>query len=99
MRLSHDKIVSITNFKQNGGEEEVEGVVVYPARHHVTPKEQVELACVEIEAELEVRLQELTEMGENKAAERLAQRTRLDLHLLKETGFCQGMENSQKYPL
>jgi len=43
VRLSHDKIVSITNLKQDGGEEEVEEMVVYPARHHVTPKEQVSL--------------------------------------------------------
>ena len=67
--------------------------MLYPARHHVTPKDQVQEACKKIEDELEERVQELNALGETAAAQRLQQRTQLDLNLLRETGFCQGMEN------
>ena len=67
--------------------------MLYPARHHVTPKDQVQEACKKIEDELEERLKELNALGETSAAQRLQQRTQLDLNLLRETGFCQGMEN------
>jgi excinuclease ABC subunit B len=97
LRISHDKLESIAYLGQGGYVEEVEAETLYPARHHVTPKDQVMEACKKIEEELEARLQELHALGETAAAHRLQQRTLLDLNLLRETGFCQGMENYSRH--
>ena len=70
---------------------------VYPARHFVTPDDRLEEACAEIEQELKDRLVELE--GENKLleAQRLEQRTRYDLEMLREVGYCNGVENYARH--
>ncbi|MCU0525560.1 MAG: excinuclease ABC subunit UvrB [Elainella sp. Prado103] len=70
---------------------------VYPARHFVTPDERLEEACNDIEQELKLRLVELE--GENKLleAQRLEQRTRYDLEMLREVGYCNGVENYARH--
>lgn len=70
---------------------------VYPARHFVTPDERLEEACDAIEQELKQRLVELE--GENKLleAQRLEQRTRYDLEMLREVGYCNGVENYARH--
>jgi excinuclease ABC subunit B len=75
----------------------LEGVNIYPARHFVTPKERLESACKQIEAELNARLEELTQAGKLLEAQRLEQRTRYDLELLREVGFCNGIENYSRH--
>ncbi|NEP43935.1 MAG: DEAD/DEAH box helicase family protein, partial [Okeania sp. SIO2H7] len=70
---------------------------VYPARHFVTPEEQLEGACVAIEEELEERLEELEKDGKLLEAQRLEQRSRYDLELLQEVGFCNGVENYSRH--
>lgn len=72
-------------------------VTVSPASHFVTSKEKLEEACNRIEKELKERLQELK--NENKLIEeqRLRERTNYDLEMLRETGFCNGVENYSRH--
>ncbi|MFQ3680581.1 MAG: excinuclease ABC subunit UvrB [Pseudanabaenaceae cyanobacterium] len=75
----------------------LEGLNLYPARHFVTPKERLRTACEAIEAELAARLEELTAQNKLVEAQRLEQRTRYDLELLREVGFCNGVENYARH--
>ncbi|MGV0025889.1 excinuclease ABC subunit UvrB [Phormidesmis priestleyi] len=73
------------------------GVNIYPARHFVTPEDRLEAACDAIEAELKERLEELEKDGKLLEAQRLEQRTRYDLEVLREVGFCNGVENYSRH--
>ncbi|BFM39985.1 excinuclease ABC subunit B [Synechocystis sp. LKSZ1] len=70
---------------------------IYPARHFVTPEEEVERACRQIKEELESQVAALE--GQNKVleAQRLSQRTRYDLEMLQEVGYCNGVENYSRH--
>jgi excinuclease ABC subunit B len=70
---------------------------VYPARHFVTPDDKLEDACNAIEEELRERLVQLQEDGKLLEAQRLEQRTRYDLELLREVGYCNGVENYSRH--
>ncbi len=70
---------------------------IYPASHFVTPKERLESAVGKIEADLEARLEDFQKAGKVLEAERLKQRTNYDLEMLRETGFCTGIENYSRY--
>ncbi|HBR00694.1 MULTISPECIES: excinuclease ABC subunit UvrB [unclassified Roseofilum] len=70
---------------------------IYPARHFVTPKEKVDIACEQIRAELKERIQHLETTGKLVEAQRLDQRTRYDVELLQEVGYCNGVENYSRY--
>ena len=67
--------------------------VIYPAKHFVTPEEKMKAAVIKIEAELEIRLEELGEQNKLLEAQRLEQRTRYDLEMIQELGYCSGIEN------
>ncbi|EKQ67620.1 Excinuclease ABC subunit B [Leptolyngbyaceae cyanobacterium JSC-12] len=75
----------------------LEGVNVYPARHFVTPEERLKEACEAIEQELKERLEVLEKEGKLLEAQRLEQRTRYDLEILREVGFCNGVENYSRH--
>ena len=66
---------------------------VYPAKHFVLPQERIAHAVEEIEAELAERLDQFRQEGKLLEAQRLSARTRYDMELLRETGFCPGIEN------
>jgi excinuclease ABC subunit B len=66
---------------------------VYPAKHFVLPQERIERALGEIQGELDRRLEEFRSQGKLLEAQRLAARTRYDMELLREVGFCPGIEN------
>ena len=68
-------------------------VDIYPAKHFVTSREKLEEGVVEIEEELDSRLAALQEEGKGLEAQRLEHRTRYDLEMLRETGYCAGVEN------
>ncbi|WP_239615911.1 excinuclease ABC subunit UvrB [Cohnella mopanensis] len=68
-------------------------VVIFPGSHFVTGEEKMKRALVNIERELEERLEELREAGKLLEAQRLEQRTRYDLEMMSEMGFCSGIEN------
>ena len=70
---------------------------IYPATHYVTPKERLETAVISIEEELVARLKELKGAGKLLEAQRLEARTRYDLEMLREIGYCQGIENYSRH--
>jgi excinuclease ABC subunit B len=70
---------------------------IYPAKHFITLQEKLEAALVDIEAELEARLVELREQDKLLEAQRLEQRTRFDLEMLREVGYCAGIENYSRH--
>ncbi len=72
-------------------------VSIFPASHYVTSKESIERAIKSIEAELEERLKEFKDEGKLLEAQRIEQRTRYDLEMLREVGFCQGIENYSRH--
>lgn len=76
---------------------EREHVAIFPASHFVTREEKMQLAIQSIEQELEQRLQELREQGKLLEAQRLEQRTRYDLEMMREMGFCSGIENYSRH--
>ena len=74
-----------------------EAISIYPARHFVTPEERLEFACADIKSELEARLSELEKENKLLEAQRLGQRTKYDLELLQEVGYCNGVENYSRH--
>ncbi len=72
-------------------------VAIYPASHFVTREEKMKVAIERIEAELEERLKELHEENKLLEAQRLEQRTRYDLEMMDEMGFCSGIENYSRH--
>ncbi|QTH46864.1 excinuclease ABC subunit UvrB [Cohnella sp. LGH] len=90
-----DEIERITEIDVLTGEitGEREHVVIFPGSHFVTGEEKMKRALVNIERELEERLAELREQGKLLEAQRLEQRTRYDLEMMAEMGFCSGIEN------
>ena len=73
-----------------GERDEIE---IYPAKHFVTSEEKLKLAIDDVEAELQERLAELKAEGKDLEAQRLESRTQYDLEMLRETGYCAGVEN------
>ncbi|OQP15681.1 DEAD/DEAH box helicase family protein, partial [Geobacillus zalihae] len=76
---------------------EREHVAIFPASHFVTREEKMRLAIQNIEQELEERLAELRAQGKLLEAQRLEQRTRYDLEMMREMGFCSGIENYSRH--
>jgi excinuclease ABC subunit B len=76
---------------------ELQEAVVYPAKHHVAPDETIAAAARSIGVELEERLHELHAAGKLLEAQRLEARTRYDIEMLLELGYCQGIENYSRH--
>ncbi|MCL5966379.1 MAG: excinuclease ABC subunit UvrB [Deltaproteobacteria bacterium] len=76
---------------------DVHETVIFPASHYVAPAEQLERATAGIEAELAERLATLTAQGKLLEAERLRQRTTYDLEMIRQMGFCSGIENYSRH--
>jgi len=85
--------LSIINPLTGDESQKLDAIYVYPAKHFVLPVERIEAAALEIEAELAARLEELKKAGKLLEAQRLQARVRYDIELLRETGFCPGIEN------
>jgi excinuclease ABC subunit B len=77
--------------------EEREYFFIFPAKHFITSKDEITRAVKSIEKELESRLTQLLDEGKLLEAERLKRRTRYDLALIKETGYCNGIENYSRH--
>ncbi|MBQ4899972.1 excinuclease ABC subunit UvrB [Paenibacillus sp. Marseille-P2973] len=90
-----DEIERITEIDVLTGElvGEREHVAIFPASHFVTQEETMRVALVNIERELEERLEVFRSQGKLLEAQRLEQRTRYDIEMMKEVGFCSGIEN------
>ncbi|MDB9493667.1 excinuclease ABC subunit UvrB [Spirulina major CS-329] len=94
-----DEVDSIRYLDPVSGEvlQSLSGVNIYPARHFVTPTEAIERACHDIETELAAQLDHLTAADKLLEAQRLKQRTNYDLELLREVGYCNGVENYSRH--
>jgi excinuclease ABC subunit B len=94
-----DEVERITELDPLTGEliAERDDVNVYPASHFVTPADKLAAAVVDIEAEMEVRVTELEAQGRALEAARLRQRTTFDVEMLRELGFCSGVENYSRH--
>lgn len=77
--------------------EEVESIPIYPAKYFVTNKDQVRRAVKDIESELKERLEYFWSQEKYLEAQRLEQRTRYDLEMIKELGYCSGIENYSRH--
>ena len=75
----------------------LEAVNIYPARHFVTPKDRLEEACTNIQTELKQHKVQLEEVSKLLEAQRIDQRTRYDLEMLREVGYCNGVENYSRH--
>ncbi len=76
---------------------ELPRVTIYPKTHYATPKETIARAGDQIAAELKLRVAELRAAGKGYEAQRLDQRTRFDLEMIQELGYCTGIENYSRY--
>ncbi|MCU9612933.1 excinuclease ABC subunit UvrB [Caldibacillus lycopersici] len=76
---------------------EREHVAIFPASHFVTREEKMQIAIKNIEAELQERLKELKDNNKLLEAQRLEQRTNYDLEMMREMGFCSGIENYSRH--
>ncbi len=74
-----------------------EAVTIYPATHYITTEEKMKRAIAAIEEELEEQLAKLRAEDKLLEAQRLEQRTRFDLEMLREVGYCQGIENYSRH--
>jgi excinuclease ABC subunit B len=94
-----DYIENITEFDPLTGAalRPVSKIAIYPSSHYVTSKDNLERAWRDIAAELEDRLRHLRNNGQLLEAQRLEQRTRYDLEMLRETGVCPGIENYSRH--
>ena len=77
--------------------DKIEVFFIFPAKHFISDKEQITRALKSIKAELIVRLKELEKEGKNLEAERLKRRTNYDLALIREVGYCNGIENYSRH--
>ncbi len=95
IELWGDEVERLSIINPLSGEEakRLDEMYVYPAKHFVLPQERIAHAVEEIEAELAERLDQLRQEGKLLEAQRLSARTRYDMELLRETGFCPGIEN------
>jgi excinuclease ABC subunit B len=75
----------------------LQSINLYPARHFVTPEDRLEEACNDIAAELKQQRAELEGAGKLLEAQRIDQRTRYDLEMLREVGYCNGVENYSRH--
>ena len=99
IELFGDEIEAIRFVDPLTGEilESLDQVSVYPAKHFVTPKERLEAAISAIRSELKEQLDKFAYEGKLLEAQRLEQRTKYDLEMLREVGYCNGVENYARH--
>ncbi|MBT5345351.1 MAG: excinuclease ABC subunit UvrB [Acidiferrobacteraceae bacterium] len=99
VELFGDQIEQLTRFDPLTGETEqkVTRFTIYPKSHYVTPREKVLEAIVKVKAELAERLAVLRDLDKLVEAQRLEQRTRYDVEMMQELGYCAGIENYSRF--
>jgi excinuclease ABC subunit B len=99
VELFDDRIEQLSYFDPLTGEvvRRVPRLTVFPSTHYVTPKERLVSALDEIRDELRLRLAELRAANKLVEAQRLEQRTRFDIEMMNEVGYCAGIENYSRY--
>jgi len=99
VELFDDEVESLLLFDPLTGEirRKIPRYTVFPGTHYVTPRERLIAAVDEIRDELHVRLNELKSAGKLLEAQRLEQRTRFDIEMIREVGYCNGIENYSRF--
>jgi len=99
IELFGDEIENLSYFDPLTGEiiRRVPRLTIYPKSHYVTQRDTVIKALDQIKIDLRIRLEELHQLNKLVEAQRLEQRTTYDLELMKELGYCQGIENYSRY--
>ena len=99
VELFDDEIESLSYFDPLTGEvtRRVQRLTVFPKTHYVTPRERLLEACDKIRVELKDRLEYLRKHEKLLEAQRLEQRTMFDLEMIRELGYCSGIENYSRY--
>ena len=99
MEMFDDEVEQLSYFDPLTGEilRRVNRLTVYPKTHYVTPKQTIQDAIDDIRAELRERLAELRDNNKLVEAQRLEQRTQFDLEMMRELGYCNGIENYSRY--
>src|SRR5690606_33799268 len=99
IELFDDEVEQISFFDPLTGEvlRKVPRVTIYPKSHYVTPRETLLAAVDQIKLELDERLHELRKANKLVEAQRLEQRTRFDMEMIVEVGYCNGIENYSRY--
>jgi len=99
IELFDEEVESLSYFDPLTGEVQrrVPRLTIFPKTHYVTPREKLISACDEIKVELKARLAYLRDVNKLLEAQRLEQRTLFDLEMIKELGYCQGIENYSRY--
>jgi len=99
INIEGDRIIKIQEYDFLTGEElgKLEKTLIYPAKHFVVPEPVMEEALKKIENELEEQLKYLQDNNKILEAERLSRRTRQDLEMMREIGYCNGIENYSLY--
>ncbi|MBF0264134.1 MAG: excinuclease ABC subunit UvrB [Gammaproteobacteria bacterium] len=99
IELFDDEVEALYYFDPLTGEiiKEVARLTIYPKTHYVTPREKILIAIEDIKEELKERLEYLRAENKLVEAQRLEQRTQLDLEMLNELGYCSGIENYSRY--
>ncbi|MAV27550.1 MAG: excinuclease ABC subunit B, partial [Gammaproteobacteria bacterium] len=99
VELFDDEIEELSFFDPLTGEviRKVPRITIFPKSHYVTPRETIDNAVGEIREELNERLRQLKEANKLVEAQRLEQRTRFDLEMIRELGYCNGIENYSRY--
>ena len=99
VELFDDEIEALSFFDPLTGEvlRRVPRVTIFPKSHYVTPRETMEAAIDRIREEMDDRLRHLRKEDRLVEAQRLEQRTRYDLEMIKELGYCNGIENYSRY--
>lgn len=95
IELWGDEVEKLTIIDPVSGKESqsLQDIYIYPAKHFVLPQSRIDGALSEIQEELDLQLEAFRKEGKLLEAQRLAARTRYDMELMKETGFCPGIEN------
>ncbi len=89
--------INVVNLLTGEYVESKESVTIFPAKHFITPDEKLRRAVAAIEVELEMRLKFFKDNGKLLEAQRLEMRTRYDLDMLREVGYCNGVENYSRH--
>ena len=99
VEIVRDKVLSIVALDALSRSvlEDLSSFFIFPAHHFVTPENEVTRALKDIEKELNLRLKELEKQGKNLEAERLSRRTRYDMAMIREVGYCNGIENYSRH--
>ena len=91
-----DRITEIDNLTMEA-RRELSHAAIFPASHYVVPQEKIKKACVEIEQELEEQVRYFKSEDKLLEAQRISERTNFDVEMLRETGFCSGIENYSRH--